>query len=142
MTDKSNKRPWDDPEDAVYEAQLKACYAKYPRMQENMAFYASIMERGAAFSLLFAAVVHWLCTEFIQLHIRTPLWVWRVAFVSLCFLGGYAATATISGLLAARSVTTLLLWPKLFEGKVWANHRFGHGRGDGDGDGYGDGGSE
>jgi hypothetical protein len=97
----TNKRPWDDPEDAVHEAALEAFYARFPHLQENMVFYADIMAWGAHFSIALAQAVHWLCTEFIQLHIRTPRWVWRVAFVSLCFLVGFAATATVSWLLAA-----------------------------------------
>jgi len=33
----------------------------------------------------------------------------------------------------------VLHWPKLFEGQVWANHRYGNGNGFGDGFGFGDG---
>ena len=97
----TNKRPWDDPEDGNDEAILEAFFEHFPHLQDNMRFYASVMERGAAFSVAIVTVLHQLCLGFIQLHIRTPRWVWRVTFVSLCFLGGFAATATVSWLLAA-----------------------------------------
>ena len=100
MTDKPNTRPWDDPEDndAEDEAMLEWLYGRYPRMQENMVFYANIMERGASFAITMAGWLHWLCMAFIQLHIRTPRWVWRVGFIALCFLTGFAVTTGITWL--------------------------------------------
>lgn len=99
-SDKPNTRPWGEPEDndAEEEAVLEWLYGRYPRMQENMVFYANIMAWGASFSITLAQWLHWLCMTFIHLHIRTPRWVWRVGFIALCFLGGFAATATVSWL--------------------------------------------
>lgn len=77
---------------------LEWLYERYPRMQENMVFYANIMAWGASFSITLAMWMHWLCMTFIQLHILTPRWVWRVGFIALCCLVGFAATATVSRL--------------------------------------------
>lgn len=93
MTDKPNTRPWDDPEETDEEAMLALLYGKYPRMLEDMEFYVSIMNRGASFSIAIVKVLHWLCLEFIQLHIRTPRWV-KVVF-SWPNLLGYAAAAMV-----------------------------------------------
>ncbi len=102
MTDKPNTRPWDNirtEEDD--EAALAMLYAKYPRMQEDMALYASIMERGAVFAIAIATVLHQSCLTFIQLHIRTPRWVKRVVYYAGRFLIGFAAAATVMWLLSA-----------------------------------------
>lgn len=99
MTDKPNTRPWDDPEDN--DAEDEAMLERYPRMQENMVFYEGIMTWGASFAITMAGWLHWLCMAFIQLHIRTPRWVWRVGFASLCFLAGLAVTTGITWLLVS-----------------------------------------
>ena len=100
MTDKPNTRPWDDAEEED-EAILVALYAKYPDMERDMATYARVMERGAAFSIAIAALLHQSCLTFIQLHIRTPRWVKRVVYFTSRFLIGFAAAATVMWLLSA-----------------------------------------
>jgi hypothetical protein len=104
MTDKPNTRPWGEPEDDNElddEAVLALLYGKYPRMQEDMVFYASIMERGAAFSVAIVTALHCLCLGFIQLHIRTPRGVKRTIYYASRFLIGFTAAATVMWLLAA-----------------------------------------
>ena len=103
-SDKPNTRPWGEPEDTEElddEAVLALLYGKYPRMQEDMVLYASIMERGAAFSVFLVTALHGLCLGFIQLHIRTPRWVKRTTYYAFRFLIGFTAAATIMWLLAA-----------------------------------------
>ena len=103
MTDKPNTRPWgnNDNTDAEDEAALAMLYAKYPRMQEDMALYASIMEWGAGFAITFAGALQRLCTAVIMTHIRTPRWVKRVAYYAGRFLIGFAVAATVMWLLSA-----------------------------------------
>jgi len=104
MTNKPNTRPWDNiriEEDDEYDHALAYLLARYPDVEYDMATYAKIMEWGAASAIAFAGALQWLCTAVIMTHIRTARWVWRVAFVSLCFLVGFAATATVSWLLSA-----------------------------------------
>lgn len=103
-SDKPNTRPWGEPGDNDElddESVLALLYGKYPRMQEDMAFYASIMERGAAFSVFIVTVLHGLCLMFIQQHIRTPRWVKRTIHYAVRFLIGFAAAATVMWLLAS-----------------------------------------
>lgn len=100
MSDKPNTRPWDDPEEIDDEAVLALLYGKYPHMQEDMVFYANIMDRGASLSIAIATVLHGLCLKFIQLHIRTPRWVKRTIYYVYRFLIGFTAAATIMWLLA------------------------------------------
>jgi hypothetical protein len=95
MTNKPNTRPWDDTEEDD-EATLAQLYGKYPRMQEDMALYVSIMNRGASFSIALVKVLHGLCLGFIQLHIRTPRWVRSVLFYgSAGFVGAGAGFAIV-----------------------------------------------
>jgi hypothetical protein len=95
-SDKPNTRPWDDPEEHLDdEAVLALLYGKYPRMHEDMALYANIMGRGAAFSIGVAQVTHCLCLMFIQLHIRTPRWVKRATYYAGCFLIGFTIASGI-----------------------------------------------
>jgi hypothetical protein len=104
MTDKPNTRPWgdnDNTEELDDEAVLALLYGKYPQMQEDMALYANIMDRGAAFSVAIVTVLHGLCLGFIQLHIRTPRWVKRTIYYASRFLIGFTIAAGIMWLVSA-----------------------------------------
>jgi hypothetical protein len=100
MTNKPNTRPWDDTEEDD-EATLAQLYGKYPRMQEDMALYVNIMERGAYFAMTMARMLQGLCLGFIQLHIRTPRWVRRVLFYG---------SAGVVGAGAGLAIVALFVW--------------------------------
>jgi hypothetical protein len=97
MTDKPNTRPWDnihiEEEDDEYDHALAYLLARYPDVEYDMATYAKIMERGAAFAIAFAGALQWLCTAVIMTHIRTPRWV-KIVF-SWQNLIGFAVAATV-----------------------------------------------
>jgi hypothetical protein len=100
MTDKPNTRPWDTTEDD-YDRAKAFLLARYPDMERDMAFYANVMDRGAAVAFAIAKVLHELCFRFCQIHICTPRWVKRAAYFGCYFAAGWAVATGVMWLVTS-----------------------------------------
>ena len=92
MTDKHNPGPWDTTEDD-YDRAVAYLQARFPGIERDMAFYADVMDRGAAFAIAVARLLHELCFWFVKLHIYTPRWVTRAVYFGCYFAAGLVVSA-------------------------------------------------